>query len=96
LDIRRIGETPLYESTKSSRGIRKLLFNPDHPDELASCYDATEVKVFDISNHCTNVYVDNVHTDFVRGLAWHKSDLISCSWDNTVVRHSITKHETCA
>ncbi|XP_011494723.1 PREDICTED: methylosome protein 50-like [Ceratosolen solmsi marchali] len=90
LDIRRIGETPLYETPESSRGIRNLLFDPDQPSKLASCYDNTEVKIFDISNDCKNIFTNDEHADFVRGLAWHKSDLITCSWDNTVVRHIVS------
>lgn len=90
LDIRNAGAAPVHESVEFSRAVRKLLFNPDCSTQLAGCCDATEVKVFDTSKTINNIFENNVHTDFVRGLAWHKNELLTCSWDNTIHRHSIT------
>ena len=87
-DIRNIG-VPIYESIQFSREIHRLKFNPDKPTQLAGCCDSVEVKVFDIDSNCKSIYENNAHTDFVRGLTWHNSDLITCSWDNTVLRHTL-------
>lgn len=35
------------------------------------------------------MYQDDHHTDFVRGLTWFNRYLYSCSWDNTVLKHTI-------
>ncbi|XP_058791274.1 methylosome protein WDR77-like [Phymastichus coffea] len=88
-DIRNIG-VAVYEFIQFPRGIHKLLFNPNSSNQLAGCCDSTEIKVFDSSNNYSSIFENTAHKDFVRGLAWHKSDLITCSWDNTVLRHSIT------
>ncbi|KAJ8666947.1 hypothetical protein QAD02_008609 [Eretmocerus hayati] len=90
IDIRNLGANPLHESIEFPRGVHKLLFSCNNPNQLAGCCDSTEVKVFDTSDNCKTILNDDSHDDFVRGLAWHKSDLITCSWDNTVLRHPIT------
>ena len=69
--------------------MHKLLFNPNSPNQLAGCCDSTEVKVFDSFNDFLPIYENNAHTDFVRGLAWHKSELVTCSWDNRVLTHKV-------
>lgn len=58
-------------------------------EELACCCDDTFVEVLDINRDFSSVYKNARHTDFVRGLAWYKDDLLSCSWDNTVLKHTI-------
>ncbi|XP_001599571.4 methylosome protein 50 [Nasonia vitripennis] len=90
LDIRNIGAAPVCESIHFSRGVHKLLFNPNHSNQLAGCCDATELKIFDTSINCKTIFQSNPHKDFIRGLAWHKRDLITCSWDNTILRHTVT------
>ncbi|XP_014210089.1 methylosome protein 50-like [Copidosoma floridanum] len=90
LDIRHIGPNPIHESVQFPRGVRKLLFNTVNPTQLAGCCDSTEVKVLNVKEDNVEViFENNAHSDFVRGLAWHQNDLITCSWDNTVLRHSI-------
>ncbi|XP_012287432.1 methylosome protein 50 [Orussus abietinus] len=69
------------------RGIHKLLFHPEKPHRLAGCCDDSIVKICDTSKELAIVYKDDRHADFVRGLAWHNKDLITCSWDDTVLRH---------
>jgi len=90
LDIRNINSDPISESVYFPRSIRRLLFNSNNPTQLAACCDSTEVKVFHVnSDKVKIIFENNTHSDFVRGLAWHKNDLITCSWDNTVKRHSV-------
>lgn len=88
LDIRNTTNS-VYELNQFSRGVHKIVFNPDCPSQLAGCCDSTDLKVFDLSKNCANIFENNTHTDFVRGLAWYNNDLITCSWDNTILRHSI-------
>lgn len=57
--------------------------------ELAACCNDVFVEVFDISNDLLLMYQDDHHTDFVRGLTWFNRYLYSCSWDNTVLKHTI-------
>ncbi|KAL6255216.1 hypothetical protein P5V15_013554 [Pogonomyrmex californicus] len=89
IDIRQT-ETPLYESIECDRGIHKLLFNPnpERKEQLACCFDNTLVKVLDTHRELLQIYEDNSHNDFVRGLTWCKDDLYSCSWDANVIKHS--------
>lgn len=58
-------------------------------EQLACCSDATSVKVFDTYREMLPVFEDNSHSDFVRGLAWYKDDLFSCSWDGNVIKHVV-------
>ncbi|XP_012218216.1 methylosome protein WDR77 [Linepithema humile] len=90
IDIRQTDDV-LCESVECDRGIHKLLFNPDpeKKDELACCSDDTSVKVFDSYKEMLPIFEDSSHSDFVRGLAWHKDGLFSCSWDGTVIKHVI-------
>jgi len=46
------------------------------------------VKVFDVHREM-QIYGDSSHCDFVRGLAWYKDDLYSCSWDENVTKHIV-------
>ena len=91
IDIRNAGASALQESCIFPRSVHKLLFNPnpERSEELACCCDDTIVEVLDINKEFSSVYKNEGHADFVRGLAWYKDELISCSWDNTVVKHAI-------
>lgn len=89
IDIRKTASPVLQEASVFSRGIHKLLFNPDteKSGHLACCCDDTLVKIIDINSECSVIYKNDSHTDFIRGLAWHKDMLYTCSWDNTVIKH---------
>lgn len=58
-------------------------------DQLACCSDNTSVKIFDSYREMMQMYEDNSHCDFVRGLAWYKDNLYSCSWDANVIKHTV-------
>lgn len=58
-------------------------------DQLACCSDNTSVKIFDTYRELLQIYEDNSHYDFVRGLAWYKDDLYSCAWDANVIKHTV-------
>ncbi|XP_077265189.1 methylosome protein WDR77 [Temnothorax americanus] len=90
IDIRQT-ETPLYESVECDRSVHKLLFNPnpERKEQLACCSDSTSVKIFDAHREMLQLFEDNRHCDFVRGLAWCKDDLYSCSWDGNVIKHIV-------
>lgn len=91
IDIRQT-ETPLYEYAEcDGRGVHKLLFNPnpERKEQLACCFDSTSVKVFDACREMLQLYEDNSHSDFVRGLAWYEDDVYSCSWDANVFKHVV-------
>lgn len=47
------------------------------------------MKVLDILEEMHVIMEDNKHTDYVRGLAWHKDDLFSCAWDDNVFKRTI-------
>ncbi|XP_014230482.1 methylosome protein 50-like [Trichogramma pretiosum] len=87
IDIRHSKEA-LENSIQFSRGVHKLSFNPDKPAHLAGCCDSENIKVFDVDNSLEILYENESHDDFVRDLAWHKNDLLTCSWDFTVLRHT--------
>lgn len=91
IDIRKTGTPVLHEASVSSRGIHKLLFNPnaERSEQLACCSDDTLVEVVDINSEFFTTYKNEDHTDFVRGLAWCGDMLYTCSWDNTVIKHKI-------
>ncbi|KYQ50976.1 Methylosome protein 50 [Trachymyrmex zeteki] len=93
IDIRQT-ETPLCESVECDRGVHKLLFNPtpERKEQLACCFDNTLVKVLDTQKELMKIYEDNNHHDFVRGLAWCKDDLYSCSWDANVLKHIVNEY----
>lgn len=59
-------------------------------EQLACCSDDTSVKVFDAYREMLPIFEDNSHDDFVRGLAWYKDDLYSCSWDGNVIKHVVS------
>jgi len=88
VDIRRPGNF-VSHSNVFKRSIHKLKFDPKRPHLLAACCDDTEVKVLNVTNQLETIYEDRRHGDFVRGIAWHKENLLSCSWDNTVLEHHI-------
>ncbi|XP_015585891.1 methylosome protein 50 isoform X2 [Cephus cinctus] len=89
VDVRSQNDSPLCESVVFSREIRSLCFHPKRTNLLAACSNDSGVKVFNTSNEISLIYEDNTHKDFVRGLAWIKDELISCSWDDTIQRHAI-------
>lgn len=60
-------------------------------EELAVCSDDVLVEVFDINNQLLSLYEDCRHDDFVRGLTWFDRHLYSCSWDNVVLKHTVSK-----
>lgn len=35
------------------------------------------------------IYENNDHNDFVRGIAWNKDAVLSCSWDGRIIKHVI-------
>ncbi|XP_049779590.1 methylosome protein 50-like [Schistocerca cancellata] len=79
---------PLDTLTVFSRPVYKLRFSSCH-DLLAACAESTEVKVFDFkSDTATEIYSDDRHKDFVRGIAWHQRDtsFYTCGWDKQVFR----------
>jgi len=59
-------------------------------EQLACCFNNTTVNVFDSNKELLEIFKDNSHNDFVRGLAWYKNDLFSCAWDGTVNKHIIS------
>lgn len=91
VDTRKSTDSALKNSRVFSRSVHKLLFNPnpERSEELACCADDTIVRVVDINKKFSSIYEDGSHRDFVRGLAWYKNELISCSWDNAVNKHTI-------
>ncbi|EZA50092.1 hypothetical protein DMN91_006316 [Ooceraea biroi] len=95
VDVRRTDVESPDVWTKCDRGVHKLLFNPnpEKKDQLACCFNNTTVNVFDSYRELLEIYKDDGHSDFVRGLAWHKDDLFSCSWDGTVNKHVISSDD---
>ncbi|XP_031826177.1 methylosome protein WDR77 [Nomia melanderi] len=95
VDIRKAGISILQDANVFPRSVHKLLFNPnpERSEELACCCDDTRVDVLDINNNFSSIYKNERHSDFVRGLAWYKDQLFSCSWDNTVSKHIIQSHK---
>ncbi|XP_076287392.1 methylosome protein WDR77 [Lasioglossum baleicum] len=91
VDTRNSRNSALKNAKVFSRSVHKLLFNPnpERSEELACCADDTLVRVLDINRNFSSIYEDKSHYDFVRGLAWYKDELISCSWDNAVNKHTI-------
>ncbi|XP_006565157.2 methylosome protein 50 isoform X2 [Apis mellifera] len=90
IDVRKGGVKVLSKSSAFSRPVHRLSFNPNSERvELAACCNDVFVEVFDISNDLLLMYQDDHHTDFVRGLTWFNRYLYSCSWDNTVLKHTI-------
>lgn len=88
LDIRKTTSEPIYQANHFVRSVKKLMFNSNYPTLLAGCCDAEDLKVFDVDNNNVKVLKEDVsHSDFVRGLTWQEKDLITCSWDNKVLRH---------
>ena len=91
IDIRKTDTSVLEETCILPRSVHKLLFNPnsERSEELACCCDDNIVKVLDTNSQLSSIYKDESHSDFVRGLTWFKDALYSCSWDNTVLKHTI-------
>ncbi|XP_043463499.1 methylosome protein 50-like [Leptopilina heterotoma] len=73
------------------RAVYKLEFNPQIPNQLAGCCDGNMVKMFDIDRSLATIYEDDRHQDFVRGLAWYQNKLLTCSWDNNILNHSLVE-----
>ncbi|KAI4489579.1 hypothetical protein M0802_011016 [Mischocyttarus mexicanus] len=90
VDIRNTDDV-LFESLVFSRSIHKLLFNPnsERSNQIACCCDDVAIKVLDTNKDCNVIYEDTRHTDFVRGLAWYNDELLSCSWDDQILKHTI-------
>lgn len=91
VDARKSNSEVLRELSAFSRPVHKLFFNPNAEklEELAVCCDNTSVEVLDINSQFSPIYKDGRHTDFVRDLTWFNNRLYSCSWDNTVLKHTI-------
>ncbi|XP_034937934.1 methylosome protein 50-like [Chelonus insularis] len=81
----------LFQSTVFSRPVHKLKYHAKRKNLLAACSDDTVVKVIDTSENLDIIYENNQHSDFVRGFAWLKDELITCSWDNSVLKHTLSK-----
>ncbi|KZC12058.1 PREDICTED: methylosome protein 50-like [Dufourea novaeangliae] len=90
VDVRKSGGLVLVDANMFHRSVHKLLFNPnpERSKELACCCDDIIVEVLNKDNF-SSIYKNESHTDFIRGLAWYKDQLFSCSWDNTVGKHTI-------
>lgn len=88
IDIRNPNAEPIC-GVSFDRPVYKLEFNPQIPNQLAGCCDGNIVKIFDTDKYLTELYEDYRHKDFVRGLAWSADKLLTCSWDNTVIEHSL-------
>ncbi|XP_015117051.1 methylosome protein 50 [Diachasma alloeum] len=87
-DVRKPEEL-VYKSLEFPRPIHRLKYHPKR-NWLAGCCNDTTVKVLDTSQQLSLLLENNSHTDFVRGLAWTKDELLTCSWDSTIQRHSLT------
>lgn len=88
VDVRHPKE-PVITLTGFSRPVHKLRFSSCR-DVLAACAESTEVKVFGFKNNtATEIYSDDRHQDFVRGIAWHQRDtsFYTCGWDKQVLHH---------
>ncbi|KAF8783084.1 methylosome protein 50-like [Argiope bruennichi] len=91
-DIRNTGTVCSWNPHK--RRICRLLFSKSKP-WLASIADDTDVCVTEIGESPTEVYKNDDHQDFVRGLTWNeKNELISCGWDKKVLKHVCEKEES--
>ncbi|XP_057342023.1 methylosome protein 50-like [Microplitis mediator] len=71
------------------RPVHRLKYHPEKNSWLAGCCDDTVVKVLDPTKHLSLVYQDDRHKDFVRGLAWLQDELLTCSWDDTILKHTV-------
>lgn len=68
--------------------IKCFYFIDYRPGQLAGCSDTTTVNVFSYNNQVfSSIYEDTRHEHFVRGLAWRKNSLLTCSWDGKVLEH---------
>lgn len=75
-----------------SRAFRSIEFSSATPNWFATCAEETSVRVFNMSaDDPEQIYDDDTHEDFVRGLSWHPSSnkLYSCGWDSSIKSHSI-------
>ncbi|XP_063979314.1 methylosome protein WDR77-like [Diachasmimorpha longicaudata] len=88
VDVRK-PEQLVHKSLEFPRPIHRLKYHPRR-NWLAGCCNDTTVKVLDTSQHLSLLLENNSHTDFVRGLAWTKDELLTCGWDSTIQRHSLT------
>ncbi|KAK2581316.1 hypothetical protein KPH14_008091 [Odynerus spinipes] len=90
MDIRNT-DSILLESLVFSRPIHKLVFNPnpERSEQIACCCDDVVIKILETNKNYNAIYEDDRHTDFVRGLAWYNDELLSCSWDDMVLKHTI-------
>lgn len=73
------------------RPIHRMCFDRGNLNKLAVCGDQEMIKILDCNDLVNPVvsYVDERHTDFVRGLSWHPKTnvLFSCAWDKKVLTH---------
>lgn len=89
IDTRQPGKK-IFQIDAFSRQVHKLKYHPKRESILAGCCDDIQVKVMIVeSDSLSNIYIDDRHTDFVRSIAWNNDDLLSCSWDNTILNHPI-------
>ncbi|XP_043270374.1 methylosome protein 50-like [Venturia canescens] len=79
----------VMHSGSFKKSIHKIKFDPKRPHLLATCSDDTDLKVLDTNQHFATIYHDQRHNDFVRGITWFDENLLSCAWDNTVLRHIV-------
>ncbi|KAK0090999.1 hypothetical protein PV326_003889 [Microctonus aethiopoides] len=75
------------ESIAFPRPVHKLNFHPKN-NWLAGCCDDSVVKILDPMKELIELYKDTQHKDFVRDVAWQKDELLTCSWDDTVLKHN--------
>ncbi|CAK1552119.1 unnamed protein product [Leptosia nina] len=71
--------------------VHQISYNPESK-KLAVCCDNKIVTVFNMSDEAKHIYDSKVHSKFVRGLAWSKTDgniLHSVGWDGEVKKHTV-------
>lgn len=83
-------KTPLAEPLSTGqffdREVRRMRWDGDRK-RLAVTADDTLLKVVEVRSGVVEVYKDDRHTDYVRGLAWKEDTLWSAGWDGKVFTH---------
>lgn len=78
----------LAKKTCFDRSVHRTSFN--NQGLLAVCADDSKVMVLDCATDDMKVaYMDDQHSDFVRGFAWEDNNLFSCGWDKKVLIHKL-------
>jgi len=79
---------PLFTGQFFDREVRRMRWDGDRK-RLAVTADDALLKVVEVrsSGGVVEVYKDERHTDFVRGLAWKGDTLWSAGWDGKVLTH---------